>query len=169
VEVCVFPITGRTARGCALFLFLLLTASAAAAAAELIGTWTGTDAAGAACTIVFGATEWSITRDDGTEWQRGTYTFNDNADPKRLDLYITGSSENEAIAQTALFIYNVEGNTLTLSGGQPGDGYRPAGFAEGGTTQRYTVTGGASDDTDRSDDDDKLDVYVNCFVDLSRE
>jgi hypothetical protein len=101
--------------------------------------------------------------------------MNDRANPKQLDLYINGSSDNQFIAEIALFIYKIEGNTLTLTGSEPGDSYRPSDFSEGGATQTFIVT---NEDMDRdetpdnkesSDDDDNVKVYVNCFVDTAQK
>jgi uncharacterized protein (TIGR03067 family) len=155
-------------------LFSLLLA-ATAYTAELSGTWEGTDNTGEPYTIVFTATDWSITHDSGGDWQKGTYTANDNTNPKQLDLYITGSSDNEFISKIALFIYKIDGNTLTLTGSEPGDSYRPLEFSEGNETRTFIVTDEdrdtdeKPDNAEHSDDDDKVKVYINCFVDLIME
>ena len=139
-------------------------------AVELTGTWTGTEDTGEPYTFVFSETDWSMTHDGDGDWQQGTYTTNDNASPKQLDLYITGSSDNQSIAEIALFIYKIEGNTLTLTGSEPGDSYRPSEFSEGGASRTFMVTNEemdkdeTPDSKENSDDDDNVKVYVNCFV-----
>jgi uncharacterized protein (TIGR03067 family) len=149
-------------------VFLLM--AGAVQAADLSGTWTGSDDAGASCTFVFTAADWSLTVGDGSEWYDGTYTFNDNTAPKQLDLYVVDSFNEAFIEKTALYIYNIEGDTLTLTGSDPGTAYRPVSFSEGGTTRTFTVANEApaandsQDGSTRSDSDDHVEVYLNCFL-----
>jgi uncharacterized protein (TIGR03067 family) len=141
-----------------------------ATAAGLAGTWNGQEDTGEPYTFVFTGTDWSLTNDAGDDWQHGTYTLNDNSNPKQLDLYITGSADNQFIAKTALFIYKIEGTIMTLTGGEPGSDYRPSDFSEGGTTRTFVVsnedmeTDDNSGDTQKCDDCNQARVYINCFV-----
>jgi uncharacterized protein (TIGR03067 family) len=139
-------------------------------AAGLSGTWSGSENTGVPCTFVFGAADWSLTVGDGSEWYAGTYTFNDNTAPKQLDLHVTESFNDTFIEKTALYIYNIQGDTLTLSGSDPGSAYRPGGFSEGGLTRTFTVinenpaSNDSQDGSSHSDSDDHVEVYVNCFI-----
>jgi len=153
--------------GCVCVVCILC--ATAAYAAGLIGTWTGTEDTGAMYTFVFDAGSWSMTDDAGAEWCEGTYTYNDNADPGLLDLYVTDSAYPQFIGQTALYIYKIEGDTLTLTGSDPGSDYRPSGFSEGGATRTFVVVNEnpvPDDDTDDTHDsnDNNVKVYVNCFI-----
>ncbi len=150
-------------------LFCLLFAMSATAA-ELTGTWNGQEDSGEPYTFVFTGTDWSLTNDAGDNWQQGTYTYNINADPKQMNLYISAGSDNQLIAKTALYIYKIEGKTLTLTGSEPGSSYRPSDFSEGGMTRTFIVTNedmqtdDSSDDTKNSKAKDNVRVYVNCFL-----
>lgn len=152
-----------------IFIIFLLMA-AAVLAADLSGAWTGSENSGVPCTFVFGTVDWSLTLGDGSEWYDGSYTFNDNVTPKQLDLYVTDSFNETFIAKTALYIYKIEGDTLTLTGSDPGTAYRPGRFSEGGATRTFTVVNETPDSNDsqnnssHSDSNDHVEVYVNCFV-----
>jgi len=57
-----------------------------------------------------------------------------------------------------LFIYKIEGNTLTLTGSEPGIDYRPVTFGESGDSRTYT---GPLHDTN---DDDSGGGGGGCFL-----
>jgi len=143
-------------------------------AAELSGTWTGTDDTGEPYTFFFTSTNWSLTNDIGDNWHEGTYTFNDNSKPKQIDLFFTNSAENQFIEKTALYIYKIEKKTLTLTGSDPGNNYRPSEFSEGGATQTFIVVNedmvtDETPDNEEHSDDDKVKVYMNCFVGMVQQ
>lgn len=142
----------------------------AAYADGLIGTWSGMEDTGETYTFVFGAGSWSMTNEAASEWLEGTYTYNDNADPGHLDLYVTDSALPQFTRQTALYIYKINDNALTLTGSAPGSDYRPSSFSEGGETRTFVVFNenpkpdDDSSSADDSNDEENVRVYITCFI-----
>lgn len=155
-----------------IFCLLWLSPGPVAAASDITGTWTGQEDGGEPVVFVFTSTDWSYTNEAGDDWQRGTYTFNENSDPRQLDLYISAASDNRWITRTALFIYKIDGNQMTLSGSEPGSGTRPVGFSGDAAVRTFILTnddlpddGGSDHSNDDSEhDQDNVKVYVNCFI-----
>ncbi len=129
-------------------------------AQELEGTWIGQEDTGEPFTFAFTGNNWSANDSDSSEWYNGTFTNNPNNDPKELDLLVEDCFSAGYIGDTALFIYKIEGNVLTLTGSEPGDTYRPVSLGESGNPRNYT---GTLQDTNADDDGDG--GGGGCFVD----
>jgi len=97
---------------------------------EIIGTWLGGEINGLAdgwsstvtCNNLY------INGPSNQEWYKGTYIIDETSDPDQIDYYITECSFPEGVGTTALGIYELEGNTLTIAFSQPGASERPSNF-----------------------------------------
>jgi uncharacterized protein (TIGR03067 family) len=108
---------------------------------EMQGTWLGYE-------LEAGNDEWTydvnedildISASISQEWYKGTITLNTNTIPKQIDYFVTDSIFDEAIGETALGIYKIEGDTLTFAARVPGDSERPQNYIPGNGTRVYIV------------------------------
>ena len=109
---------------------------------ELEGIWNGTDNYSDSIMRIynfsgsdFNYTEDGHTNDEDGEWYVGTFSINTQTNPKQIDAVIIDCFPNgsEYLGETALGIYKIEGNTLTLASHEPGVPTRPSSFSGGGT------------------------------------
>ena len=61
----------------------------------------------------------------------GTLTLSDKTNPKQADFKINNCSQPEYVGTTALCIYKLDGNKLTLVASEPGSMYRPTYLESG--------------------------------------
>lgn len=110
---------------------------------ELEGTWEmfGVDGYPEEWTFVFSGDLYSAT--GPSESFSGTFTSNTNASPKEIDLLCSEISESSLEGQTAIGIYQITGNTLTLAINKPGLATRPSSFAAGGNIKLWSSTRGS--------------------------
>ncbi|MFZ0828016.1 MAG: hypothetical protein WAO02_11395 [Verrucomicrobiia bacterium] len=99
--------------------------------ATLQGTWKGHEIGGnpegSRCFIISGNTlEFQGANND--DWCRGTFTVREGTNPRQMVGTITQCHEPQYIGKTSCAIYRVEGDTLTITGNQPGNPKVPAGF-----------------------------------------
>ena len=108
---------------------------------EMQGIWIGYELEG-------GNDEWTydvnedvldISASISQEWYKGTISLNTNAVPKQIDYFITDSYFNEAIDETALGIYKIEGDTLTFAANAPGNPERPTSYLAENGARVYIV------------------------------
>lgn len=65
----------------------------------------------------------------GTEWYRGTYTFDAGKIPVEIELSVADCSNSWYVGKISHGIYKIENNRLSLAFYNPGDASRPASFA----------------------------------------
>ena len=107
---------------------------------ELEGTWVGTDAGG--------YDEWTFIISSGkvevkgpeSAFYSGTVNLNTGTNPKQAEFKIDKCSLPEYVGETALSIYKLEGNKLTLAASEPGSINRPAYFDSTGGVMLFSLT-----------------------------
>jgi RNA polymerase sigma factor (sigma-70 family) len=75
-------------------------------------------------------------RQDGRVVGRGTFTLDPTAKPKAIDVKIEETNDEANKGKTALGIYQLDGDDLTVCEGRPGAGARPAEFAAAADSRR---------------------------------
>jgi len=108
---------------------------------ELEGTWVGSDAGsyGDAWTFVISKGKVEV-KGPESAFYSGTITLNDKTNPKQAEFKIERCSMPEYAGETALSIYKLEGNNLTLATSEPGSISRPAYFDSTGGVMLFSLT-----------------------------
>ncbi len=107
---------------------------------ELDGTWVGTAADE--------YDQWTFIISEGkvevkapqSEYYSGTVKLNTKANPKQVDFKIDRCSVPQYIGETALGIYKLEGDKLTLTVSEPGSMSRPYYLESSGETKIFSLT-----------------------------
>jgi RNA polymerase sigma factor (sigma-70 family) len=107
------------------------TGSGESATQSLQGHWTGSNTAhpGANCTLNIAGDEFEYRGAEPNDWVRGTFVLNEGAEPKRMDVTVTGPASESG--KTIFLIYQITGNRITLAAGPHGSGQRPVDFTPG--------------------------------------
>lgn len=108
---------------------------------ELEGTWVGT------ADGEYGG-EWTfvISKDrveakgPESEYYAGTVSLNTKTNPKQADFKIDKCSMPQYVGETALGIFKLDGNKLTLAASEPGSMSRPAYLESGGGARLFSLT-----------------------------
>ena len=111
---------------------------------NLIGVWNGTEVNNDSLVAImeFTSNEFNYTSflGDGSlfESMAATYTINDDGDDGQIDIYIISSfvnlddiPDNSYSGLTSLGIFEINSDTLTFAGTEPGLGIRPTSFNQG--------------------------------------
>ena len=72
---------------------------------------------------------------DPKEWYKGTFTLNEDAEPKQMVASIAECPFPEFVGKSCNVIYQIENGTLTLAGNAPGNPAVPASFDAQGARQ----------------------------------
>jgi uncharacterized protein (TIGR03067 family) len=80
-----------------------------------------------------------VTGPDG-EWYKGTLSLDSKTTPMQADFAIVDCFEPDFVGKTALGIYRLEANTLTLAASAPGATARAASFETGPDTRVWLLT-----------------------------
>jgi len=108
---------------------------------ELNGTWVGTDAAGYGDEWTFVISKGKVeVKGPESAFYSGTVTLNTGTNPKQAEFKIEKCSLPEYVGETALSIYKLEGNKLTLAASEPGSINRPAFFDSTGGVMLFSLT-----------------------------
>ena len=116
-------------------------AATAKKGAELDGTWVGTadgDYSGQ-WTFVISNGKVEIKGPDSIFYS-GTVMLNTKTNPRQADFKINNCSQWEYVGETALGIYKLNGNKLTLVASEPGSMSRPGYFESGGGAMLFPLT-----------------------------
>lgn len=103
--------------------------------AALQGSWTGQEvgrSAEGACTLAISGNALEFHDTETQEWYKGTYTLQEDLNPKQLNGLITNCPAPEYIGTTVHAIYRIDAGTLTLAGDQPGNPEAPKTFDAAG-------------------------------------
>jgi len=111
------------------------------AGADLQGTWVGSEVSGRAGKWTFAISENQfVATGPNEEWYKVTLSLDNKPTPKQVDFAIADCSNPDFVGKTALGIYKLEANTLTLAAGVPGATTRPASFEAGADVRVWVLT-----------------------------
>lgn len=74
-------------------------------------------------------------REDSGLWYRGLIRLNLNCRLKKIDMIINDTSMPALKGKTALGIFEIDGDTLTIASSEPGGQLRPRSFDEPGAAE----------------------------------
>ncbi|MGD0208003.1 MAG: hypothetical protein ABSC89_10395 [Verrucomicrobiota bacterium] len=99
--------------------------------AAIQGTWKGHEIGGntegSRYLIISGNTiEFQGANND--DWCKGTFTIREDTNPRQIVGTVTQCHMPQYVGKTACAIYRVEGDTLTVTGNEPGNPNVPSGF-----------------------------------------
>lgn len=98
-------------------------------ASGLEGKWLGEEGTSSEGWIFeFSGSKLHINTPDKDTWYEGTFTLNETAEPKELDLTLTSVSPKKYLGKTSLAIYGIDGKTMKVALFEPGSGNRPKEF-----------------------------------------
>jgi len=108
---------------------------------EMEGTWIGYELDGGNDIWTYDVNEdiLDVSASISQEWYKGIITLNIDSVPIQIDYEVTESSYEGAIGLTALGIYKIEGDTLTLATNAPGILERPQNYLPENGTRVYIV------------------------------
>jgi len=110
------------------------------AGADLEGKWVGSEVNGRAGEWIFVISENQLAgTGPNEEWYKGTLSLDSKTTPKQANFVIADCFEQDFVGKTALGIYKLEANTLTLAASRPGATTRPASF-EAGAPRVWVLT-----------------------------
>jgi uncharacterized protein (TIGR03067 family) len=61
-------------------------------------------------------------------WYKGTFSLRQDTKPRQFLALVTACASPQYVGKTAMAIYRLEGDTLTISGNEPGNPQAPVGF-----------------------------------------
>jgi len=109
---------------------------------ELEGTWSGCEIHRPLLdwTLTIAGDQFSLVREDLTVWYKGFFKLNKNCRLKKIDLKIVDAAGKGSNDNSVLGIYEVDGETLTIIAGKPGEHLRPLSFDEPGKSFEFYFT-----------------------------
>ena len=131
---------------CFSFLFILILLSLFVSSCnrrtELEGSWVGCEVRRPLIdwTLTIKDNHFSLVREDFNLWYNGFLKLNKNCRLKKIDLEVIDTAEQRSNGKTRLGIYEVDGDTLTIIAGKPGDHLRPLSFDEPGKSNEFCFT-----------------------------
>jgi uncharacterized protein (TIGR03067 family) len=99
--------------------------------ADLQGTWKGQEmggGTGGTYSLLISGNTLEFRGEDENEWYKGTFTLRENKIPHQVVVAITQCSAPQYVGETTYAIYRLEGDSLTLTGNEPGNPAVPSGF-----------------------------------------
>ena len=123
-------------------IFLSLFVSSCNRRTELEGSWVGCEVRRPLIdwTLTIKDNHFSLVREDFNLWYNGFLKLNKNCRLKKIDLEVIDTAEQRSNGKTRLGIYEVDGDTLTIIAGKPGDHFRPLSFDEPGKSNEFCFT-----------------------------
>jgi len=109
---------------------------------ELEGSWIGCEIHRPILdwTLTIAGNQFSLVREDLNVWYKGFLKLNKNCRLKKIDLEDLKTAEPKSTGKTALGIYEVDGETLTILVSKPGGHQRPQSFDEPGKSFEFYFT-----------------------------
>jgi uncharacterized protein (TIGR03067 family) len=99
--------------------------------AALQGTWKGQEIGGnteGSRYLIISGNMIEFQGANNDDWCRGTFTLREDTNPRQIVGTVTQCHSPRYIGKTARAIYRVEGDTLTVTGYDPGNPEVPSGF-----------------------------------------
>ena len=95
-------------------------------AIALEGAWSAVDSD--PMSLVIRGSNFEAQDATSNNWLKATFSLREDKDPKQLVLVLTQSSDPKEAGKTANAIYQIQGDTLTITANEPGDPDVPKGF-----------------------------------------
>ena len=102
-------------------------------APSLEGRWTGYDITqpGTKCTLTITSSQIDYRGGNSNDWCRLSFVKNDQVQPPQMDVTFLESPAHELVGKTALGIYGLEGDRLSVAVSEPGSNERPVSLTGG--------------------------------------
>jgi uncharacterized protein (TIGR03067 family) len=128
--------------GLSIVFFLSIFLGACNRQSELEGFWVGCEVHRPILdwTLTIAGNHFSLGCEDLNMWYKGYLKLNKNCQLKKIDLKVMDTAEQSSTGKTALGIYEVDGETLTIIAGRPGHHLRPQSFDEPGQSLEFYFT-----------------------------
>jgi len=98
----------------------------------LQGTWSGRIVQGNPehqCSFVISGRNFDFRDDTDTNvWYKGTFSLREGTTPRQFIALIRECPSPQYVGKTSMAIYQIESDTLTITGNEPGDPAAPSGF-----------------------------------------
>ncbi|CAB1084314.1 hypothetical protein JY97_11855 [Alkalispirochaeta odontotermitis] len=109
---------------------------------ELEGSWIGCEIHRPILdwTLTIAGNQFSLVREDLNVWYKGFLKLNKNCRLKKIDMEVVDTAELKSTGKTALGIYEVDRETLTIIASKPGGNQRPLSFDESGKSYEFYFT-----------------------------
>ena len=109
---------------------------------ELEGSWIGCEIHRPLLdwTLTIADNQFSLVREDLAVWYRGVLKLNKNCRLNKIDLEVVDAAGQGSNGSVSLGIYEVDGETLTIIAGKPGEHLRPLSFDEPGQSLEFYFT-----------------------------
>ena len=109
---------------------------------ELEGSWIGCEIHRPLLdwTLTIAGNQFSLVREDLNEWYKGFLKLNKNCRLKKIDLEVVDTAEQRSNGKTALGIYEVDEETLTIIASKPGEHLRPLSLDKPGQSFEFYFT-----------------------------
>ena len=123
----------------AVFAFLLILLNSCEHRSELEGSWVGCEVRRPFIDwrLTVKGSQFSLVREDLSEWYKGFLRLNKNCRLKKIDLEIVDTAKQKSNGKSSLGIYEVDGDTLTIIASEPGEHLRPLSFDEPGKSSEF--------------------------------
>ena len=123
-------------------IFLSLFLSSCNCRTELEGSWIGCEVRRPLFdwTLTIAGNQFSLVREDLNVWYKGFLKLNKNCRLKKIDLEVVDTAEQRSNGKTALGIYEVDEETLTIIASKPGEQLRPLSLDEPGQSFEFYFT-----------------------------
>jgi RNA polymerase sigma factor (sigma-70 family) len=105
------------------------------------GTWSGHEkGAPGVSSMMLQGTNLTFHGADPNEWYKASFSLNETTNPKQFVATITDCPAPQYVGKVSHSLYKIEGNTLTISGNEPGNPEIPTSFDGQGGSRVFVFT-----------------------------